>query len=216
MAETLGFQDCIRMLTAAAEQIRAKHEMLSELDSHGGDGDHGVTMVRAMNQIEKGIANVPEQEIKALFKSVGWAIMGVDGGATGPLLGSLFMGMAEGTEERETLDARALVSVFESGLKSVRKYSKAQVSDKTIMDARVPAVEAARVAAENGGDVTDVLRMAAEAAERGAKSTTALQARFGRAKNIGERSIGVQDAGATSMWLLFKGFSEGVDSNAGQ
>jgi len=204
------------MLTAAAEQIRAKHEMLSELDSHGGDGDHGVTMVRAMNQIEKGIANVPEQEIKALFKSVGWAIMGVDGGATGPLLGSLFMGMAEGTEERETLDARALASVFESGLKSVRKYSKAQVGDKTMMDALVPAVEAARVATENGGDVTDVLRMAAEAAERGAKSTTALQARFGRAKNIGERSIGVQDAGATSMWLLFKGFSEGVDSNAGQ
>ena len=204
------------MLGAAAEQIRANHEMLSELDSHGGDGDHGTTMVRAMAQLEKGITDAPAEELKALFHSVGWAIMGVDGGATGPLLGAFFMGMADAAEGSEALDAEGLAAAFESGLASVRKYSKAQVGDKTMMDALMPAVDAARAAAESGADTAAALRHVAEAAERGAESTKALQARFGRAKYIGEGSIGVQDAGATSMWLLFKGFSEGVDSHAGQ
>jgi dihydroxyacetone kinase-like protein len=204
------------MLGAAAERIRANHAMLSELDSHGGDGDHGTTMVRAMAQLEKGIDDAPAEDLKALFHSVAWAIMGSDGGATGPLFGAFFMGMAEAAEGREVLDAEGLATAFESALASIQKYSKAQVGDKTMIDALAPAVDAARVAAESGADTAAVLRRAAEAAGRGAESTKALQARFGRAKNIGEGSIGVQDAGATSMWLLFKGFSEGVESHAGQ
>lgn len=190
--------------------------MLSELDSHGGDGDHGTTMARAMAQLEKGIDDAPEHELKALFHSVAWAIMGADGGATGPLFGALFMGMADAAENNETLDPEDLANAFESGLDSVRKYSKAKVGDKTMIDALEPAVDAARVAADSGADIGDTLRRAADSAKRGAESTIELQARFGRAKNIGERSIGVQDAGATSMWLLFRGFSEGADLHAGQ
>ncbi len=214
MPETIGHDELVAMLRKAAEQIRAKHEMLSQLDSHGGDGDHGTTMVRAMGILEKALdtasGDASAREIQAMLHDVGWGIMGVDGGATGPLFGAFFMGMSEQTAGKETLDAAALAQALESGLASVRKYTKANVGDKTMLDALVPAVEAVRAAADGGASVEQAIVQAADAAEEGAAQTREMQARFGRAKNIGERSVGEQDPGATSVSLIFKGFVEGV------
>lgn len=209
MPEAIGRAELVAMLRGAVEQIRANHEMLSKLDSHGGDGDHGTTMVRAMGIVEKSLDG-DTRELQAFLQEVGWGIMGVDGGATGPLFGALFMGMSESAAGKESLDADGLACVFEAGLASVRKYSKAEVGDKTIIDALVPAVGALRSVADDGGDVGSALRSAADAAEIGAESTKDLQARFGRAKNVGEKSIGQQDPGATSVSLVFRGFVEGV------
>ena len=91
---TIEYDDWVRLLRAASARVRENSEQLSELDSHGGDGDHGTTMVRAMDQLEGAIQKAEPPAVGALFKGVGWAIMGVDGGATGPLFGSLFMSMA--------------------------------------------------------------------------------------------------------------------------
>ena len=109
--------------------------------------------------------------------------------------------------------ARGLAKAFAAGLSGVQKRTRAQVGDKTMLDALVPAVQAAQEAADGGASVEEVLRRAFEAARAGAEGTTAMQARFGRAKNIGEKSIGQPDAGATSVSLLFKGFLEGVTSH---
>lgn len=206
--------DCMAaMLRAAAAQIRANQELLSKLDSHGGDGDHGTTMARAMTCIEKAVEENPNASLKAVLQAVGWAVMGVDGGATGPLFGTFFMSMAETADGKEVLDAQDLAAAFAAGLEGVQKRTRAQVGDKTMLDALAPAVEAAQHAA-GGGSVEDVVRTAFEAACTGADSTASLQARFGRAKNIGEKSIGQPDAGATSVSLIFKGFLEGVTSHA--
>ena len=78
----------------------------------------------------------------------------------------------------------------------------------------VPAVEALCAAAEGGAEVSEMLRVAAEAARAGAQATSALQARFGRARNIKEQSIGTQDPGATSVSLIFKGFHKGAEQHA--
>lgn len=210
MSETIGYDECVRMLRAAASQVKNNHETLSKLDSHGGDGDHGTTMVRAMGCLEKAIEAVASRDIQQLLNDVGWAIMGVDGGATGPLLGTLFMSMADAAAGKEALGARDLAAVFEAGLAGVQKRTKAQVGDKTMIDALVPAVAAMRNAAEEDLDIGPVFDRAAEGAAQGAAATKELQARFGRAKNIGEKSIGVQDPGATSMSLIFRGFAEGI------
>ena len=209
MADTIGIEDMGRMIRAAADKIRANRDDLSKLDSAIGDGDHGMTIARAMGIAEKVIAESDKKELKGLLKDVGWGVMGVDGGATGPLLGSFLMGLGNGIDELETIDCPMLAAMFEAGLAAVRRQSKAQIGDKTLMDALLPAVDAMRRAADEGKSIREALQQAANAAEDGAISTKEFKARFGRAKNLGERTIGCQDPGATSMALIFQGFFEG-------
>jgi phosphoenolpyruvate---glycerone phosphotransferase subunit DhaL len=213
MSVTIGYDDLVRMLNAAVQQIKGNHETLSQLDSHGGDGDHGTTMVRAMGILERAVIDCPVRQMGDLLHGIGWAIMGVDGGATGPLFGTLFMSMADAAGDGDPLDASGLAAMFEAGLAGVRKRTKAQPGDKTMIDALVPGVEALRAAADSGAEVPEAMGLAAEAAQQGAESTKTMQARFGRAKNIGEKSVGEQDPGATSVAFMFRGFSQGVTTD---
>ena len=210
MADTIGYDDIARMIRSAADKIRAHRDELSKLDSAIGDGDHGMTIARAMDIAEKVIEEFDKAEVKAMLKDVGWGVMGVDGGATGPLLGSFLMGLSDGIGEQDTIDCKVMAVMFEAGLAGVRKQTKAQVGDKTMMDALLPAVGAIREAADSGKSIREALQNAAEAAEKGAISTKDFQARFGRATNLGERTIGFQDLGVTSMSLLFRVFVEGL------
>jgi dihydroxyacetone kinase-like protein len=212
MAVTIGIDDLDRMIRSAADKIRINRDELSKMDSAIGDGDHGTTIARAMGIAEKVIGESEKKDLKGLLKDVGWGVMGVDGGATGPLLGSFLMGLRNGLGEQETIDCPTLAAMFEAGLAGVRKRSKAQLGDKTLMDALLPAVEAMQQAAGEGKSIKEALQKAAEAAEKGAVSTKEFKARFGRAKNLGDRAIGFQDPGATSMALIFKGFYEGLQS----
>jgi len=210
----LAYGDVLNMLRGAAAEVRANHTTLSKLDSVGGDGDHGTTMLRCMEAIEKAVVEAGDTGLVVLLDKAGWAVMGVDGGATGPLFGSFFIGMAQAASPHGTLDAPALAAMFEQGLAAVRRRTKAQPGDKPMIDALEPAVEAAKRAAEAGATPLDVLDAAAKAAETGALATRAMQARFGRAKNIGQKSIGAEDPGAASVAYLFKGFYEGAKTNA--
>jgi len=213
MLVAVGWDELVAMLRGGARQIRENHKTLSALDSFAGDGDHGTTMVRAMTEIERVVESATPGDMSSLLNDVGWAIMGIDGGATGPLFGSLFLGMADTVQNAETLDPATVVAMFEAGLAGVEKRTKAQVGDKTLMDALVPAVQALKEAVEEGADIAGALHGAAKAARQGAVSTKDLQARFGRARNLGEKSIGGQDPGATSIALIFKGFSQGISAD---
>ena len=210
MIDTIGYDDIGRMIRSAADKIRANRDKLTKLDSATGDGDHGTTIARAMGIAEKVIEESEKTELKGLLKDVGWGVMGVDGGATGPLLGSFLMGLDNGIDEQGTIDCPTLAAMFEAGLAGVRRQSKAQVGDKTMMDALLPAVDAIRKAADEGRSIIEAIQKAAEAAENGAISTKDYKARYGRAKNLGERAIGHQDPGATSMALIIRGFAEGL------
>lgn len=210
MTDTIGIENIGRMIRSAADKIRANRDELSKLDSATGDGDHGMTITRAMGIAEKVIEESEKKELKGLLKDVGWGVMGVDGGATGPLLGSFLMGLSNGVGEQDAIDCPTLAAMFEAGLAGVRRQSKAQIGDKTMMDALLPAVDAIRQAADAGKSITGALQAAAEAAKKGAVSTKDFRAKFGRAKNLGDRTLGHQDPGATSMALIFQGFFEGL------
>jgi len=174
-------------------------------------------MVRAVGQIEKVLCAAAESAVTigALLRDVGWAVMGVDGGATGPLLGSFFSAMGDRLEEtgHEAVDAGRLAAALSAGLDGVQKYTKARVGDKTMIDALEPAVGAANSAAEAGRSARDAILSAADAAEEGARATRSMQARFGRAKNLGPDSVGNEDPGAVSVSLLFRGFADGVKND---
>jgi dihydroxyacetone kinase-like protein len=209
MAETIGYQQVCGMLNAAADQIRRNHEMLSKLDSAVGDGDHGTTILRAMEAVSKTVTETPASDLKTLFSAIAWAVMSCDGGSTGPLLGSFFMGMSEGATGRGELDCEGLASVFDAGIVKLQKQSRAQVGDKTMMDAFLPALVALK-SADGARGIKAALAQAAAAAAQGAESTRNMKAKFGRARNLGDRVLGHADPGAVSVSLIFKGFSEGL------
>jgi dihydroxyacetone kinase phosphoprotein-dependent L subunit len=210
MSTRIGKVEFSAMMAGAVERVRSGSAFLSELDSACGDGDHGITMRRAMGLLEKALAEKKEESLSALIDRLAWTLLGVDGGATGPLLGSFFMGMAEAVGGQNELDGEAFASAFEAGLASVQRQTKAQVGDKTMIDALVPAIKALRAGADAGKTFANSLRDAAEAARDGAASTKHLIAKFGKAKFSAERTLGHQDAGATSMAMIFEGFCEGV------
>jgi dihydroxyacetone kinase-like protein len=185
---------------------------LGRLDAATGDGDHGVAMTRAMAAIEKGLEDCRTRSLKTLLQGVAWSVMSIDAGATGPLMGSLFMGMVDPVGEATEIDSERLASMFAGGLAKLRAVSKAEVGDKTMLDALVPAVEALQAAAAVGDSLAAALAAAATAAQTGAENTKNYRARFGKARNLGDRSLGHQDPGAASITLLFRGLADGAAS----
>jgi phosphoenolpyruvate---glycerone phosphotransferase subunit DhaL len=204
-------EDIGRIMTAAAARIRAQQKQLSKLDSVAGDGDHGATMLRVVDCLERVFALDPSVDLKQGFHQAGWDVMGADGGASSSLWGVFFMGISDGLPDQcKCLDCRALAVAFQSGLTAVQRQTKAQPGDKTMMDAPAPAVFTLNDAAQSGADVTRALELAAEGARIGAEATANMTARYGRARLLGEKTLGHQDAGATSVALIFAGFAQGA------
>jgi len=207
MTRTIGQHELSQIFQSAAARIRERHAVLSELDSASGDGDHGATMLRIADQLGGALPPGESAEPKAILHDAGWRILSVDGGASSSLYGTFFLGMAEAPECACPLDCPAMAAAFEAGLAGVSKQTRARPGDKTLMDALVPAIASLRAGADTGKSVGEAMQDAAEAARAGAESTSALTARFGRAKFLGEKTRGHQDPGALSMALLFEGFS---------
>ena len=185
--------------------IDAKDE-LTEIDSHFGDADHGITMEKIAKAVIASQTGC--SEVHDLLDSAADAVMGINGGSAVPLWYTYLDGLAQAAPASGPVSADDLKAMFASGLANLAALSKAKVGDKTMMDALEPAVEALGTAT---GSLADMMKTAARAAEAGAGETVNFAARFGRAKNYGERSIGTPDAGAMSMKYFFQGLSEGLD-----
>ena len=206
----IGHDELVRMLRGGLEAVRAGAGRLSELDSATGDGDHGAAMLRIVKGADEVIASTGAADPAALLEAVAWNTMTVAGGAAGPLLGSFFLGMGQAAGGKAALDADALAGMLEAGLSGLRDQTPAQPGDKTMLDALVPAVEAFRAAVQGGEGAPAAMQKAAQAADHGAQATRPMQARFGKARNIGPRSVGTVDPGATSIALLFGGFADAL------
>lgn len=200
------------MLRAAHQQIDAEHANLSILDAATGDGDHGTTILRTTKAIVAMLDSVETfASLQAMIKDVAMKVMMCDGGSVSPLLGSWFMGMASAaTSEELTADETAML--FETALKSFYGISKAEPGDKTMMDALKPATETLAAQLRSGATLAGAMDAAANAADAGRESTRDMIAKFGRARTMGERCIGHYDAGATSIALIFKGFSDALNN----
>jgi dihydroxyacetone kinase-like protein len=192
-------RDWIRAYAAAISEHRAE---LVRLDTAIGDGDHGTNMERGMRKAVEKVDGTDGNDIGALLKAVGMALVSSVGGAAGPLYGTLFLQMGTACAGRDELDLAGWTAALESGVKGLQARGKAEPGDKTMVDALVPGVEALRAAGDDGGGLADALRRSADAAEEGMRATIELEARRGRASYLGPRSVGHQDPGATSAQLL--------------
>lgn len=181
----------------------AEHRVeLVRLDTAIGDGDHGTNMDRGMRKAVEKLDGVEGDDIGAVLKAVGMALVSSVGGAAGPLYGTLFLQMGASAGGRAELDLAGWGDALEAGVKGVQARGKAEPQDKTMIDALLPALDALRAAEREGADLGEALRRSAAAAEEGMKATIPLEARKGRASYLGPRSVGHQDPGATSSKLL--------------
>jgi dihydroxyacetone kinase-like protein len=189
--------------------VIAEHRQeLVRLDTAIGDGDHGTNMDRGMRAAVEKVEATDGDDIGGVLKAVGMALVSKVGGAAGPLYGTLFLQMGMATAGRSELDLAGWADALEAGVKGVQSRGKAELEDKTMIDALVPAVDALRAAAGDGASLGDALARSADAAEEGMKATIPLEARKGRASYLGPRSVGHQDPGATSSHLLLRTAAE--------
>jgi phosphoenolpyruvate---glycerone phosphotransferase subunit DhaL len=194
-----------------AEQVRdwirrfadvvSEHRMeLVRLDTAIGDGDHGTNLDRGMKKAVEKLDATEDGDIGADLKAVGMALVSSVGGAAGPLYGTVFLQMGSSAAGKDELDLDGWTAAVEAGVNGLKARGKAEPGDKTMVDAWLPALEALR----EGGDLGEALERSAAAAEEGMKATTPLEARKGRASYLGPRSVGHQDPGATSTYLLLR------------
>jgi dihydroxyacetone kinase-like protein len=189
----------VQEMAAAMEEHR-KH--LTQLDSAVGDGDHGNNMHRGFQAALERLEGTDPQTPSDALKAVSMALVNKVGGAAGPLYGTAFLRASTALSSKEDLSPEDVAGALEAALGGIKQRGKAEVGDKTIVDALEPAVEAAKEAASSGGGAGEVFRTAAEAAEEGAEETVPLTARRGRASYLGPRSAGHMDPGARSTYLL--------------
>lgn len=184
-------------------------EYLCKLDSEVGDGDHGISMDRGFSAAWHTVQDTGYSDVAQLFNGVAVALMENVSGAIGPLLSVFFLEGGENFSGKAHLTARDLVEFFTRGLKAVQVFGGAKPGDKTLVDALFPAVEEMNSAlVENEENISAILARGAAAARRGAQATAAIQARRGRSRFVGERSIGHPDAGAVSIALLIETIAE--------
>ncbi len=196
------------MLTSAARLLADDSDHLSQIDSRFGDGDHGITISKISKLILERLPQWGDESIHDFLDALGMAVMEVKGGSAGPLYGTMIGGLGAQLGEEETeLDSAAVKRMFSGCLAEMEDITDAKVGDKTMMDALIPAVEAAQAAE---GSPKDILDVAAAAAEAGAKASEQFVSKYGRARSYKEQTIGTPDAGAVSTALFFRGLAQGL------
>jgi len=204
-------------LRLSAERIHEEATALTALDRAIGDGDHGINMdrgfaaiVATLDETEAPVAEaLNEAEASAtLLRTAGKRLISTVGGASGPLYGTAFLRAAGAIAAGNGRPAETIVAALEAAAGGVASLGKASPGEKTMLDALVPAAQAARAAIDSGADLAAVAAAARDAAEAGAIGTIPMLATKGRASYLGERSVGHQDPGATSSALLLRALAD--------
>jgi phosphoenolpyruvate---glycerone phosphotransferase subunit DhaL len=196
-------QDWMKLFAQSMEEHRAE---LVALDTAIGDGDHGTNMDRGMRKAIEKLDSQEQPDVGAVLKTVAMALVSSVGGAAGPLYGTLMLQMGTALAGQQEVDLETYAAAWRKGAEGVQARGKAQLGDKTMLDALIPGVEAL----EKAKDLDTGLQDAAQAAQEGMRDTIPLVARKGRASYLGERSRDHQDPGATSTTYLYQTAAEAL------
>ncbi|WP_429948832.1 dihydroxyacetone kinase subunit DhaL [Enterococcus sp. AZ101] len=201
-------------LIKMAELSEEQRDYWTSLDSNIGDGDHGINLSIGFRGISKEIEELDQttEDIHSLLKKSGMILLSKVGGASGPLYGSFFIKMGKEVEGKTEVTFPEFVEMLQSGIDAIQARGKAELQDKTMLDALLPGIEYLQ-AHKNEEDYLTVMEKAIQIMQEGAESTTPLIAKKGRAMRLGERAIGHKDPGAESSWMLLNVFYEEMKKN---
>jgi len=210
MADHATTADLDAWVRRFAALVSENKDYLTELDAAIGDADHGSNLDRGMKAAVAALDELGPTAAGPLFSKVGMTLVSTVGGASGPLFGTLFLRMGTSLGDTDSADAGQIAAALRAGLDGVEARGKAQPGDKTMYDALAPAVDALDKAVAEGADLADGLGRARDAAAEGRDATIPMLARKGRASYLGERSVGHQDPGATTVGLLLQAATDTV------
>ena len=204
MSDTISTTQMHKALEAMCDTIETEKDYLSELDGAIGDGDHGVNMAKCFREVKKKLAETTATDMNTLFNDVGMVVLNSVGGAMGALYGTFFLKMAQESAGKKELGLDDLVRIFQTAEQGILDIGKASLGDKTLLDTLAPAVRSLEQSAKDGLSLSDAMASFEQAAQKGMQSTTDMLAKMGRASRLGERTIGHQDAGATSCYFILQ------------
>ena len=210
MTETITTPQMLQALESLCDTIEDEKEYLSELDGAIGDGDHGVNMAKCFREVKKKLAASSAEDVGALFKEVGMVVLNSVGGAMGALYGTFFLKLSQESAGKAEVNLSDLVAMFQTGEQGILDLGKANLGDKTLIDTLSPAVRAIEAAEKEGNTLAGALADFEQAAKQGMESTKGMLAKMGRASRLGERTIGHQDAGATSCYFILRSLASSV------
>ena len=196
------------VILAIAEVIAEKKLYLTQLDAAIGDGDHGLNMNKGFQAAKEKLETATLETPADILKAVGMALISKVGGAAGPLYGTAFLNASKIVAGKEEVDLNDFKDMLEAALEGVKSRGKAVVGEKTMVDAIEPALEALKKAVAEGASTREAMDMAVKAAEEGVAYTKTIIAKKGRASYLGERSIGHEDPGAMSSYVILKTIAE--------
>jgi dihydroxyacetone kinase-like protein len=192
----------VRFIEVAAATISEQRDYLTQLDSPIGDADHGTNMHRGFSAVAASLPAVADKDIGAIFMMVSSTLIAKVGGASGPLYGTAFLRASRLIGPRYEIDGDLALAAFDAAFEGIASRGKSERGQKTMLDTMGPAVDALRAAVEGGDELPAAFEKMLAAAEQGMAATRDMLALRGRAAFLGERSIGHQDPGATSAFLL--------------
>lgn len=203
----LDYKSAAEMLRFCADAIIRNKPFLTEVDAKIGDGDHGIGMALGMTNAKNALQAMTDcRDIYKIFSKFGTTMIMSMGGASGVIFGTMFMGGAKGKEPADSIHSKEFANMMKDSLSAIKARGKAEVGDKTMVDALEPAVDA--MLTYGGNNFSEMFSLAEAAAKRGVEQTKQLTAKYGRAKFLGKRSLGFPDAGATSVWIIFRAMRE--------
>lgn len=197
-------------LQTVAVVLEQNKDYLTELDAVIGDADHGINMNRGFQKVVSQLPSVADKDIGSILKTVSMTLISSVGGASGPLYGTMFLRASAAVADKLELTDEDMVALLQAAVDGVVQRGKANLGDKTMLDALSPAVEAFKDAIANGKSTVEALQQAVSAAEQGMNNTIPLVAKKGRASYLGDRSANHQDPGATSSYLILRTLLETV------
>ncbi len=197
-------EQIVQWLQTFASEIQQNKDYLTELDAAIGDADHGINMERGFQKVITQLPNIVNKDIGSILKSVSMTLISSIGGASGPLYGTLFLRASNVVAGKEELTEADMQKLLQAGLQGVLQRGKAQLGDKTMIDVLSAAAIAFEEAVSGGKNMSEAMQQMVAVAEKAMKDTIPMIAKKGRASYLGDRSIGHQDPGATSCYLMLK------------
>ena len=202
--------DVLALFERITVAIEADKDRLCRLDGVIGDADHGVTMSIGFLAVQETLRSLDAatSDPAMVFNTAAKSFLNAVGASSGPLYATAFMRAGAVVKGRTTLDRETVVAVLAAIAKGIQDRGKGERGDKTMLDAWLPAAEAAEQARVEGKDLKACLKEAVAAGTAGAEATKTMVASKGRASRLGERAIGHMDPGAASAVILLTAFAE--------
>lgn len=198
----------------AAQSVTEAADHLTHLDAAIGDADHGINMRRGMRAAVELLDTSEPGNPGAVLSTVGRALVGKTGGASGPIYGTGFREAAKALGDNPDITPSQFGLALAAALQGIQQLGAAAEGDKTMVDALAPAVRAYQAVIDDEGDLVAATAAAAHAAARGLEATVAMQARKGRASYLGARSIGHEDPGAASTVIILRALAATATATA--